>query len=64
MIERRQHPDTAPRATYAQANVIGNCQLVRVGSLAHEYMVFMGFDELDRDGDCALMRCPQGWVPE
>lgn len=51
-----------PRATYATCTVRGNCQLVRVGSLAHAYMKGMNFDEIDREGDCALMRCPPNWA--
>lgn len=61
MIERRRHFDNTPRATYAANNVLDACELVRVGSLAHAYMLAMKFDELDvRDG-AALMRPPPNW---
>lgn len=62
MIERRRYRDTQqPRASYALCAVRDRCELVRVGSLAHAYMLAMKFDELDvRDG-AALMRPPPGW---
>ena len=60
--ERRRHFDPTQRATYAACTVRDNCELVRVGSLKHAYLVFMKFEQLDVDGDCALMRCPDGWA--
>lgn len=60
--ERRRHFDSSPRATYAPSSVTGNCELVRVGSLAHEYMLFMKFEELDVTDGCALMRPPANWA--
>lgn len=62
MRERRRHLDNTPRATYALCTVRDQCELVRVGSLAHAYMLGMGFAELDVTGDCALMKPPQGWT--
>ena len=62
MQERRRHFDSSPRITYAQCNVRGQCELVRVNSLAHAYMLRMGFDELDVTDGAALMRPPVGWA--
>jgi hypothetical protein len=60
--ERRRPFDSSPRATYAPNSVTGNCQLVRADSLAHAYMVAMGFKELDVTDGCALMLPPEGWA--
>ena len=62
MKERRRHTDNTARATYALCTVRDRCELVRVGSLAHEYMLGMGFAELDVTGDCALMKPPKHWT--
>lgn len=62
MKERRRYHDTqGPRASYALCTVRDQCELVRVGSLAHAYMLGMGFAELDVCGDCALMKPPANW---
>lgn len=62
IADRRRHADTAPRATYAPCTVRDQCELVRVGSLAHDYMLAMNFAELDRCDGAALMRPPLGWA--
>ena len=64
MNNKRRFTDTLPneaRSTYQQCEVKGNCRIVRIDSLAYCYMLASGFVELDREGECVLMRAPAGF---
>ena len=59
--ERRKHFDPIRHEPFAP--VIGQCQLVQIGSLAHAYLVELGFEEIDRcEPHAVLMRQPRGFV--
>lgn len=61
---RRRHADNFPneaRVNIAASTVRDNCRLVRANSFPYVALLAQDFEEIDREGDCVLMRAPAGY---